>query len=78
MMISTIATKLVPWYLVHIYRLVPARVRGRYPGCPVSSSHMALDWMDQGMNGWAAIRGAFTVTEGGWPKTDRNWMDPSR
>jgi hypothetical protein len=39
---------------------------------------MALDWMDQGMNGWAAIRGAFTVTEGGWPKTDRNWMDPSR
>jgi hypothetical protein len=29
-----------PFAVVKIYRLVPAAVRGHYPGCPVSTSHL--------------------------------------
>ena len=56
---TLIFTRLLPWYLVGAYRLVPGRVRGMrfWPGGRKrSTSHMALDWMAQGMNGWVAIR----------------------
>jgi hypothetical protein len=58
MELSVITSRLPPWYLVGAYRLVPGRIRGMrfWPGSQKpSSSHMALYWMDQGMNGWTAI-----------------------
>lgn len=61
---GTIMKNLLPWYLVWAYRLVPCRVRGLrgWPGSRgPSSSHMAIDWMAQGMNGWTAIRAALAV-----------------
>lgn len=58
-MIKIMATRMVPWYLVGVYRLVPGSIRGSrpWPGSRgPSSSHMALDLMAQGENGWTAIR----------------------
>lgn len=57
-------TCLLPLWLVHAYRLAPARVRGSriWPGhAGPSSSHLALDAMAQGVNGWTAIRAAILV-----------------
>jgi hypothetical protein len=54
MELSVITARLLPWYLVGAYRLVPGRIRGSrtWPGSRgPSSSHMALDWMAQGMSG---------------------------
>lgn len=48
----------VPLTLVSIYRLAPDRVRGMrfWPGSSgPSTSHLAVAWMWQGMNGWSAI-----------------------
>ena len=67
-----ILTRLIPWYGVHAYRAVPGRIRGHYPGCPTPSSHMALDSMAQGMNGWTAIRLALSLTVE--PAGDDGWV----
>jgi hypothetical protein len=64
-------TRLLPWYLVGAYRLVPGPVRGSraWPGSRgPSSSHMALDLMAQGVGGWTAIRAALV----------QNYYDPYR
>lgn len=66
--IKAALTMLLPFYIVHAYRVVPGRVRGHYPGFPVSSSHMALDWMSQGMNGWTAMRSAISMSGHGLPR----------
>ena len=73
--LSVITTRLLPWYLVGAYRLVPGRVRGSraWPGSRgPSSSHMALDWMAQGMNGWSAIGAALAVNGG----PGHDWVEP--
>lgn len=67
-----IVTLLIPWHAVHASRLVPGRVRSRYPGCPTPSSHMALDWMAQGVNGWTAIGRAVALTIE--PASDDSWI----
>jgi len=71
-MFKTVLTRLIPWYAVHAYRAVPGSIRGRYPGCPTPSSHMALDWMSQGMNGWTAISRAVALTIE--PASDDSWI----
>jgi hypothetical protein len=66
---SVITTRLLPWYLVGAYRLVPGRIRGSraWPGSRgPSSSHMALDLMSQGADGWLAVRSA--LGENFWSK----------
>ena len=69
--VTSIFTRLLPWYLVGAYRVVPGRVRGAraWPGSRgPSSSHMALDRMAQGVNGWPAI----------WAALVQNYYDPYR
>jgi hypothetical protein len=69
--VTGIFTRLLPWYLVHAYRVAPGRIRGSrpWPGSQgPSSSHMAVDQMAQGLPGWAAVRAALV----------QNFYDPYR
>lgn len=48
----------VPLAIIHAYRLIPARVRGATLGRYVrgSTSHLALAAIQDGQDGWAALR----------------------
>ena len=62
-----IFTYRIPMLIVLVYRLVPSGIRGRYPyfGRRPSTSHLAVRWMHEGMNGWIAI-GRALADNGGY------------